>query len=262
MRNIDSGSGSASLVPAVLVDFDDTAAEQNVASLLLERFGDPTWQAVRERFRGGELTLMEYQEITFRNILADRAVMQDYVKEHANLRPYFHEVWTYCASHQLPMAIVSKGLDFYIRALLEKEDLTHIPVYAVNTKFTSQGITYQYDHTLPGHEREGNSKGLVVDTYKDRGHYIIYCGDGISDLEAAPKADLLFAHRTLAEECRRRKIPYRPFTDFQAVLLALREIHLNGHWPAAGGEAPEDASMEQTYGNVGNGAGGGEEVLL
>ena len=225
------------MVPAVLVDFDDTAAEQNVASLLLERFGDPSWQVVRERFRGGELTLKEYQEITFRNILADRAVMQDYVKEHANLRPYFHDLWSYCEVHDFPMAIVSQGLDFYIQALLEKEGLPHIPVFSVNTKFTPQGITYKYYHTFPGHEREGNSKGLVVDGYKERGHYIIYAGDGISDLEAAPKADLLFAHRTLAEECRRQEIPFRPFRDFQAVLLALREIHLNGHHPDLGEEA-------------------------
>ncbi len=256
MRNIDGSSGSARLVPAVLVDFDDTASEQNVAGLLLERFGDPSWQEVRDRFRAGELTLKEYQEIAFRNILADRAVMQNYVKEHANLRPYFHEVWSYCAVHRLPMAIVSQGLDFYIQALLDKEDLTQVPVYCVNTKFTPQGITYQYHYALPGKEREGNSKGLVVDTYKERGYYIIYAGDGISDLEAAPKADLLFAHRTLAEECRRQEIPYRPFKDFQAVLLALREIHLDGHQPASG----EETSGEESYGNVGDDVGGGEEA--
>lgn len=252
MKNIDSSSGSARLVPAVLVDFDDTAAVQNVANLLLERFGDPSWQSVRERFRNGELTLNEYQEITFRNILADRAMMQDYVKEHANLRPYFHDLWRYCEANQLPMAIVSQGLDFYIQALLETEGLPQIPVYSVNTKFTPQGITYQYYHTFPGHEREGNSKGLVVDVYKKRGHYIIYAGDGISDLEAAPKADLLFAHRTLAEECRRKEIPFRPFKDFQAVLLALREVHLNGNQPTSG---------EEAQGKDGDSAGGGEEAL-
>ena len=251
MRNIDGSSGNARLVPAVLVDFDDTAAEQNVASLLLERFGDPSWPVVRERYRGGDLTLKEYQEIAFRNILADRAVMQNYVKEHANLRPYFHEVWSYCAVHRMPMAVVSQGLDFYIQALLEKEGLPQVPVYAVNTKFTPQGITFQYYHTFPGQEWEGNSKGQVVDAYKGRGHFVIYAGDGTSDLEAAPKVDLLFAHRTLAEECRRQDIPYRPFKDFQAVLLALREIHLNGHQPTSG----EEASPK-----VGNAVGGGEET--
>ena len=54
--------------PAVLSDFDDTAAEQNVAELLLERFGHDSWRDVRNSFREGQLTLKEYQEITFRNI--------------------------------------------------------------------------------------------------------------------------------------------------------------------------------------------------
>ena len=241
MKNIDSSSGSVRVVPAVLIDFDDTAAEQNVAGLLLERFGDPTWQAVQDRFRAGELTLKEYQEITFSNIRADRAVMQDYVKEHANLRPYFKEVWGFCLAHGMPMAIVSQGLDFYIRALLDKEGLPQVPVYAVNTQFSPRGITYRYHYSRPGQERGGNSKGLVVERYKEQGHYIIYAGDGRSDLEAAPKADMLFAHRSLAEECRRQEIAYRPFLDFQDILLALWEFHLNGKGPIGDGVARLDA---------------------
>ena len=68
MRNIDGNSGSASLAPAVLTDFDDTAAAQNVGEMLLNRFGDSTWPQLRHRFHTGELTLKEYQEIAFRNI--------------------------------------------------------------------------------------------------------------------------------------------------------------------------------------------------
>ncbi len=230
------------MVPAVLTDFDDTAAEQNVAEMLLRRFGDPTWQEVRRRFRAAKLTLKEYQEITFRNIQADRATMQAYVKVHANLRPYFKELWRYCLDRSIPMAVVSQGLDFYIEALLEKEGLPHVPVYAVNTRFTPDGITYQYNFAYPGQELQGNSKGLVVDRYRQRGHYIFYVGDGLSDFDAASKADLLFAHRTLAEECLRNDIPFRPFQDFQDVLLALREHPLDGRQPDAGSVTPGETS--------------------
>ena len=66
--------------PAVLTDFDDTAAAQNVAELLLHRFGHPSWTEVRERFRAGELSLKDYQEITFLRMAADRDA-------HAGLRP-------------------------------------------------------------------------------------------------------------------------------------------------------------------------------
>ena len=54
--------------PAFLTDFDDTAAVQNVAELLLNRFGAANWTDVRQAFRNGKLSLKEYQEITFREI--------------------------------------------------------------------------------------------------------------------------------------------------------------------------------------------------
>ena len=228
MRTTDGSCGNADRRPAVLIDFDDTAAQQNVAELLLKRFGDPTWQDVRQRFRAGEFTLKEYQEITFRSIQADKAAMQGYVKQNANLRPYFKDLWDYCQGHGIPMAIVSQGLDFYIEALLDNEGHPQVPVYAVNTRFTPQGITFEYRHCRPGQERQGNSKGLVVDRYREEGHYVFYAGDGVSDFEAATRADLLFAHRTLAEECVRQQIPYRPFTDFQDMLAAVTEYQVHG----------------------------------
>jgi 2,3-diketo-5-methylthio-1-phosphopentane phosphatase len=214
--------------PAVLTDFDDTAAVQNVAEMLLERFGDPAWKQVRQRFRAGDLTLKQYQEIAFRLVQADRATMQAFVKENANLRPHFGALWDYCLAHGIPLAVVSQGLDFYIKALLEKEGFPQVPVYCVNTRFTRRGITYQYRHARPGQEHLGNSKGLVVDQYRQQGHYVIYAGDGRSDFEAAERADLVFAHKVLAEECQRKQIPFQPFQDFGDVLAALRGFSPNG----------------------------------
>ncbi len=227
MRNIDASSANASTGPAVLTDFDDTAAVENVAELLLNRFGDPSWHEVRQRFRESELTLKEYQEIVFHNILADRSIMQRYVKQNAHLRPHFGDLWRYCREHSVPLAVVSAGLDFYIEALIEGNGLTHVPVYAVNTRFSPNGISYEYRYAYSGRQDLGNSKGAVVDKFQEQGHYVIYIGDGMSDFEAAEKADLVFAHRTLAEECTRAGIPFRPFADFQDVLSALREIAHN-----------------------------------
>ena len=238
MKTTGKNYGSDSRPPAVLLDFDDTAADKNVAELLLNRFGDATWQDVRARLRSKELTLNEYQEITFRNIQADRATMQDYVKQNAELRPFFGDLWLYCCSHDIPMAIVSHGLDFYIEALLEKDGFPQVPVYAVNTRFTPQGITYEYPHARPGQENQGISKGLVVDRFRESGHFIFYAGDGPSDFEAASRADVLFAHRTLAEECARKKIPFHPFTDFHDMLLALRGYNANGQTPGPSSSNP------------------------
>ena len=179
----------------------------------------------------GLLTLKEYQEIAFRDIQADPAMMGQYVKENANFRPHFRELWHYCQDRGIPMAIVSQGLDFYIEALLEKEGITGMPVYAVDTRFTPQGITYHYNYTHPGREELGNSKGVVVDRYRQKGHYIFFAGDGASDFEAAEHADVVFAHRTLARHCSEQNIPFTEFKDFEDMYRAVREFSQNGTKP-------------------------------
>lgn len=212
------------MVPAILTDFDDTAAVQNVAEMLLHQFGGESWQDVRARFRAGELSLKDYQEITFNDIDADLESMKAFVRENASLRPHFTELWEFCQEINSPMAVVSLGLDFYIKALLDKEGAPGVPVYCVNTRFTPEGISYYYHHAYPGKEELGNSKGLVVDRYKQLGYHVIYVGDGRSDFEGAERADTVFAHSFLAEECRRQHVAFRPFVDFGDVMETTKEL--------------------------------------
>jgi len=228
MKTTGANFASGRPLPAVLTDFDDTAAAQNVAEMLLNRFGAPDWRDVRLRFRDGQINLKEYQEITFRNIRADRATMQSYVKEHANLRPFFRELWGFCQTNNIPMAVVSQGLDFYIEAVLERAGISRVPIYAVNTEFKAGNISYHYKHTYPGKGCQGNTKGFVVESFQERGCYVFFAGDGQSDLEAARKADVTFAHRTLAHLCDEESIPYQPFEDFRGMLLAVRKYAKDG----------------------------------
>ena len=215
--------------PALLTDFDDTAAVQNVAELLLHRFGSSTWTDVRQEFREGKLTLKEYQEITFREMLADRSAMQHYVREQASLRPWFAEIHKFCRQHSIPLAVVSQGLDFYISALLERDGFGDVPIYAVDTTFQEGQISYHYNHAYPGQESQGNSKALVVEGFQKQGYYVVYAGDGLSDLEASRQADLVFAHRTLARYCEEEGIPYHPFVDFRSILLTVRDLYFNAN---------------------------------
>ena len=215
--------------PAVLTDFDDTAAVQNVAELLLHQFGRPSWTQVRERFRAGELSLKDYQEITFLELPSDKATMQAYVRANACFRPHFAELWQFCRDNSAPMCIVSQGLDFYIQALLDESGQPTVPVYAVATRFDNRGRVagYGYDFTYPDAPELGNSKALIVERFRQQGHHVFYIGDGRSDFEAGQVADTVFAHRQMAEMCAAAGIAYHPFTDFGPVLAAVQE-HLNG----------------------------------
>ena len=218
-------SGDRRRPAAVLVDFDDTAAVQNVAELLLNRFGDPTWTDVRERFRQGELSLKDYQEITFRQMSADKATMQAYVRDHACFRDHFAELAAYCAAHSIPMCILSQGLDFYIQALLDDAGYSSIPVHAVRAEFDESGgriVGYAYDFAYPDAPELGNSKALMVRRFQEHGYHVFFAGDGRSDFEAGEVAETVFAHRQMAQMCDDAGVPYTPFTDFGPVMDALR----------------------------------------
>ena len=214
--------------PAVLTDFDDTAAVQNVAELLLRRFGHPSWTDVRQRFRDGELSLKDYQEITFRQMQANKAAMQAYVREQACFRAHFGELSQFCRDKSIPMCIVSQGLDFYIQALLDGCGQSDFPVHAVRAEFDGDGrITgYGYDFTYPDAPARGNSKALMVRRFQEQGYHVFYAGDGSSDFEAGEVADTVFAHRQMAEMCQAAGIAFTPFTDFGPVLAAVQE-HVN-----------------------------------
>ena len=255
MSSTGQDSASASAVrwagkpPAVLCDFDDTTAVENVASLILSRFSDNgRWEELRQAHREKRIGLREYQERAFRAVTATRDDMQAHVKERATLRPHFKDLWSYCRSRSVPIAIVTVGLDFYVDALLEREGLLEIPRYSVETEFTPQGIAYRYPHpweSAGGSSEEqcrlfGNCKCRALMEHRRRGYAILYVGDGRSDLCPASIADRVFAHGPLAELMDERRMTYSPFRDFRDMLDALRAMERppeDGVRPTCGGPA-------------------------
>lgn len=214
---------------AVLCDFDDTTAVENVAEMIMVRFGGDGWRDLRQEFHQGRFTLREYQEAAFSMAHAGRDEMVAEVQEKATLRPYFKELHAYCRRHDIPLAIVSNGLDFYVEALLAREGLSDVPYYTVQARFSSDGIGFGYPDAARGCSDFGNCKCLVLDRYRDQGRRVLYVGDGRSDFCVATAADLVFARSDLARYCETYGINYVPFRDFGDVLAVVEQVIEEAH---------------------------------
>ena len=217
---------------AIVCDFDDTTADRNVATLLLEAFHShdgseaaPHWRDTQKRFAAAEITLAEYQEITFSQMTATREEQAHYARNNAALRPGFPELTAFCSQHGVEVAIVSHGLDFYVTAVLQKAGVGHLPVYAVETGESPTGQpTFAYRFASAGCAwAPGNCKCSVVDRFKKRGLRVLYAGDGASDACPARRADFVFARDSLLRACREEGLAHRELTDFHVVLEYLRE---------------------------------------
>ena len=220
---------------ALLVDFDDTAAAQNVAELLLERFGGDEWREIREGFRRGESNLRTYQEDAFATTEASEEEMQEYVKQKAAFREGFLELVRYCLANDIQMAIASNGLNFYIRALLDRHGLTRsMPVYAVESRGAPGDVDYAYPYATEACWKWGNCKCKVLQEYRDKGCRVLFAGDGTSDACAAGRADFVYARSKLLEHCREMGIPHQAFEEFTVVLDDIRRRR--AAWPVGRAE--------------------------
>ena len=212
---------------AILCDFDETAAQQNVAHIVLNRFGESDWRALQQQFHEGTLRAREYFERPFDGVTASRHEMQRHVREHGSLRDGFVELAHYCRERGIELAIVTHGMDFYVEAMLEQVGLEWLPTYAVHTTFTDAGIQYDYRYTRPSCVEYGNCKCSIVDGYRDSGHQVFYVGDGVTDLCPARQADLVFARSRLLEECRTEGLAHIELRDFSDVVTELERRNVS-----------------------------------
>ena len=217
--------------PAVICDFDETTAVENVAHLILDQSpGANSWQDLRLRSQSNAISFREYQEESFRRAGMGLEQMQDLVRRRATLRTHFKELSQICRSHGIPLAIVTVGLDFYVDALLDREGLGHIPRYSASASFSADGIEFDYpngwDGTGASSEKEcrrwGTCKCSVVTGYRRMGHSVIYVGDGVSDYCPASIADFVFARSLLAQVCKDKGLRHAEFEDFKDIADAVQ----------------------------------------
>ncbi len=211
--------------PAVICDFDDTTVLENVAEMLLREFGGDGWKEYQRQNVQHRMSLKEYQERAFQTVKVSREEMKNHVKENATLRPYFKALYEHCRDNDIPLAIATMGLDFYVEALLEREGMESVESYAADTEFTDAGIRYEYPYASKDCWQPGNCKCLVLERYRAKGHSVIFfAGDGKSDICPADRSDVVFARRFLEEDREEQGLPYVQLSDFSKMVNALKKI--------------------------------------
>ena len=206
-----------------LVDFDGTAAEQNVAETLLHRFGGEAWKGYREAFRKGEMTLREYQERAFNGVEASLEEMGEALKGLCWPRAGFDAFVSYCYTNGIQLIIVTNGLEFYVDSVLKNAGLRDVPSCSVGVQGPPGRLQYSYPFETEACWEWGNCKCRILDEHRNGGGVrTVFIGDGYSDYCAGRHADAVFARAAMLERCREEGLPHREFDDFHDVLAAFR----------------------------------------
>ncbi|KAK1927276.1 HAD-like domain-containing protein [Papiliotrema laurentii] len=224
----------------VLSDWDGTITDKDSNDYLTDNLGMGYEQrrAMNHKVLDGSSNFRDSFRTMLESVHTPFEECKKVLQQNIGLDPGFKTFYKWCKENNVPVIIVSSGMEPIIRAVLETllpaEDAQTIPIIANDVRYTDPehtGKTWEiiYRHPESGF---GHDKSKAILPYRDLAHKptLFFCGDGVSDLSAAKHADVLFAKEMangdsdLMQYCKREAIPFVPFRDFNKVLERVKEV--------------------------------------
>ena len=211
----------------ILCDFDGTISIRDTGYLLVNQFTSGGWEGIDQDFRNGKIGSKEAYSRIARILKGDESTLLRFIEEHSSIDPSFPTFYQYCREKGIDIKIVSDGLDFYIKKILEMHHLEEIPFYANCTQFRQdEGTDVSFPHSSEECGLCGTCKKKLVQIHRNEYDSIFFIGNGLSDRCAAQEADFVFAKDSLSPYCIKKDITCNFFKNFQEILNDLRKrIH-------------------------------------
>lgn len=212
----------------VYCDFDGTITVLDTTDQVLSQRADPLWQEVEAAWTAGKITAAECMRQQISLIDTDEAAL-DAVLDQCALRPGFLDFVAWCDDHNVPLTIVSDGVDRFITRILNRYNLGHLPVISNQLALEGEHFRLAQPHARPGCAAgSGVCKCAIVSEAQDEG-LLVYIGDGRSDFCVSGRADILFARDRLADYASERKQAFTPFDGFDEIRAVLAGIDAQRH---------------------------------
>jgi 2-hydroxy-3-keto-5-methylthiopentenyl-1-phosphate phosphatase len=201
-------------------DFDGTITEEDVSFVLLDTFAQGDWRQLLQQYRQDKISVGDFNTRAFAMVKAGSEDLLRVVRDSVKLREGLHNLVDYCQERGFRFLIVSNGLDFYIKSILEDIGLSNIEIHAARTKFNPDGLEVQYIGP-DGTQLKRGFKEAYTKLFLKQGYQVICLGNGPSDIFPASLAKHVFARDGLLERCKEKKLDCTPFDDLNDVVRGL-----------------------------------------
>ncbi len=207
----------------VFCDFDGTITAEETFVGMLKRFAAASYDATEKLLIEGKITLGEAVRHLVESIPSKRyPQVLDYVKDKP-IRQGFSELLDFLYFHGVPLMVVSGGLMGSVSAKLAPFQNRIHAMYAAEVDAEGDFLRVHSDFESA---TELVAKTRVLGLYRYEESIVI--GDGITDLNIATTADLVFARDRLCGYLTQKGKPFIRWEDFFDVCN-----HLSKRWLAA-----------------------------
>ncbi|WP_017902493.1 MtnX-like HAD-IB family phosphatase [Pseudomonas asplenii] len=204
----------------IVCDFDGTISRTDAIDNILERFADPSWEAIEQEWLDGHIGSRECLSRQLALVKATPAQLLAYF-DTIDIDPDFPDFVDHVMSLGATIEVVSDGIEQGIARILSRNYVTLLPILANRLRQVDQDSwRIDFPHASDAcRAASGNCKCKST----PKGKRVLVIGDGQSDMCVAGTADFVFAKGRLAEHCQRNGIPHARFDSFSELpaLLAL-----------------------------------------
>lgn len=199
-------------------DFDGTIVIIDAVVHLLNKFVKEDWMIFDLKYERGEITINECirNQISLLKTIPKNLMLEE-LENVVSFRKNFKNLVTHCNERNIPVIVVSAGLDFVIKHFLNFVEFKNINIHAPKTFISDNNIEIIFP---PKDETSIDFKEDHVKSFKKLRYKTIYVGDGLSDFNAIKIADFSFVIKDskLAKICKKKRVPHKEMVDFKDVI--------------------------------------------
>jgi 2,3-diketo-5-methylthio-1-phosphopentane phosphatase len=209
----------------IFIDFDGTITTEDVGDAIFRKFGDPIkTEAIINDLHNDRITSRQCWDLLCSSIVQiDENELNSFINS-LSIDNSFQSFVNFCEDNKIDLFVLSDGFDYYIKKILERENLSHLKFFANTLNVVNGKLIPKYPFYNPDYPTSANPKrDHIIDNSSDD-DYTIYIGDGNSDKDAAQYCDYIFAKNGLLKFCERERISYYPFKNFDDIKTRIKEL--------------------------------------
>ena len=204
----------------ILCDFDGTISIADTTDAIFDRFA-PSWLEIEALWEAGEIGPAECMRRQIELLDASLPELDEALDE-LSIDPTFPAFTQFCASSGIELIVVSDGVDYFIRRILQNAGLHGLSIRANRLiQLGDRKYTLSHPHKAQGCASGAGTCKCRQAAIERTGRRTVLIGDGRSDFCVSRKADFVFAKKSLLKHTQEQGIDafeYSTFSDVQAVL--------------------------------------------
>lgn len=216
--------------PVIFCDFDGTVTNKDNIVSIMRHFNPPGWEKWKDGVLSQSISIQEGVGKMFRLLPTSlKEEITQFVLETSEIREGFSDFVQYTKKQEIPLYIVSGGIDFFVKPMLQPfNDITGI--YCNEADFSGENIQINWPHFCDdkcSNQNCGCCKPTIIRNISNANTHSIVIGDSVTDVEAAKMADTVISRDYLSERCEALSIPYQPFHTFYDCIDILENVSLD-----------------------------------